>query len=220
MDFAGYSADLIPFLEALPGKDPAWFKANKSTYDEVVVKPTKALVVEMGDILRVELPDIAAVPRTNGSIAPINNDLRFSPDKTPYKDHLLLRFWEGETKKSAPTLFVRIASEGIGFAAGVVPSDVERWRSAIASPAGAEFDSLVVGLTKSLGADVVGQELKRVPAPYAADHDRGELLRHKMIQVRWQQAVPACITDGSFSDWCVEQLQPAVPLHRWLVQHL
>ncbi|MGI9623700.1 MAG: DUF2461 family protein, partial [Acidimicrobiales bacterium] len=79
---------------------------------------------------------------------------------------------------------------------------------------------LVVGLADSAEADVVGQELKRVPAPFAPDHSRSDLLRHKMLQVRWQVPVPQSLTDSSFGEWCVDQLDPAVPLHRWLVLHV
>lgn len=34
----------------------------------------------------------------NGSIMGINRDIRFSKDKSPYKDHLDLWFWTGDRK--------------------------------------------------------------------------------------------------------------------------
>ena len=70
-------------------------------------------------------PRIVAIPRTNGSIGPINNDVRFAKNRSAYKDHLLFRFWElassGSDKKTAATLFVRLGSDSVGFATGAEP---------------------------------------------------------------------------------------------------
>jgi uncharacterized protein (TIGR02453 family) len=220
MTFTGYPAETLPFLAELARRDPAWFKANKKIYEAVVVMPTKALVVELGELLRAHSPDIEAQPKTNGSIAPINNDLRFSPDASPYKDHIMLRFWEGTPKKTAPTLMVRMSPDGIGFATGVVPADVGQWRELIDSARGAELAAGVAALAKTKKAEVVGEGLKKVPAPYPADHPRADLLRHKMLQVRWQQRVPASLTKPAFADWCAKQLEPAIAIHRLLVAAL
>jgi uncharacterized protein (TIGR02453 family) len=218
MTFSGYTDESIAFLEALPGRDPDWFKANKASYESAVVLPTKAFVAAFGERLREDLPDIEAQPKTNGSIAPINNDLRFTPDASPYKDHVMLRFWQGAPKKTAPTLMVRLAPSGVGFAAGIIPSDVGRWREVIDSAVGAELADAVASLATAKKAEVVGEGLKNVPAPYAKDHPRGHLLRHKMLQVRWEQPLPKNVTKPAFVDWCAKQLEPAVPLHRLLVE--
>ncbi len=218
MTFSGYSKDALEFLRDLPSRDPDWFKSNRKDYESLIVGPTKALVSDLGDRLREDLPDIVAEPKTNGSIGPINNDLRFSPDKSPYKDHLLLRFWEGSPKKTASTLFLRIAPDGIGIAVGIVPADVGRWREAVDSvKSGPQLDSAIRKLATSKRGDVVGQELKKVPAPYPADHPRADLLRHKMIQVRWLKELPASIAKPGFVGWAAKQLEPCMPLHRTLV---
>jgi hypothetical protein len=87
--FTGFPAEGLQFLRTLGTKDKVWFDANRAVYDDAVVAPTKAFVVALGDRLAEDLsPDIVARPKTNGSIAPINNDLRFNPDRSPYKDHL------------------------------------------------------------------------------------------------------------------------------------
>lgn len=55
----------------------------------------------MGEYLRANISDaVEAQPQPTGSIAPINNDLRFRPDASPYKNHLMFRFWEGPVKKT------------------------------------------------------------------------------------------------------------------------
>ena len=217
MTFPGYDHEALDFLGALPSRDPEWFKANKADYQRLLVEPTKALVVELGEHLQASAPGLEAQPKTNGSIAPINNDLRFNPDAAPYKDHLMLRFWEGAAKKTAPTLMVHIGTDRVGFATGLMPADVNRWREVIASDDGDALATAIAKLAKAKKADVVGQELKKVPAPYAADHPRADLLRHKALQIRWIEAMPASVAKPAFVGWVARRLEAAMPVHRALV---
>jgi len=218
MSFNGFSPEARTFVAELPNRDPAWFKSHKKQYEALVALPTKALVQDLGERLAAIRPGLVAVPKTNGSIAPINNDLRFSPDKPPYKDHLLLKFWEGEPKKTAPTVYVRIAPDNVGFAVGLVPADVGSWREFVSGSGGERFADAIRKLERSKKADVVGQSLKRVPAPYDSDHPQADLLRHKMLQVRWPEPVPKAIHSGAFSAWCLKRLQACLPVHEMLVE--
>ncbi len=232
--FNGFSPEAMQFLTGLATKDKEWFAANKKQYNALVAEPTKALVSDLAELLADRVSGgIEGQPKTNGSIAPINNDLRFSPDASPYKDHVMVKFWEGPNKKTAPTLWVRvepgegvgsgggIGSGGIGFATGMVLSDLERWRSVIDDEStGVEGAELMSALVAETGADLVGEGLKKVPKPFASDHPRGDLLRHKGLQIRWIRPVPSDITSEAFVAWCATELQKAGPVHRWLVEHL
>lgn len=220
MTFDGFPQTGLDFLTTLGTKDKAWFDANRSTYDSDLVPHAKAFVVELGELLADRISGgIEGQPKTNGSIAPINNDLRFNPDASPYKDHLLIKFWEGPNKKTAPLLYVRMSpSDGIGFASGINISNVDQWRSAIdehGAPLAAALDELMTDAK----AEVAGQGLKKVPKPYAEDHPRGDLLRHKGFQVRWVKKTPKSITTPKFADWCATELERASSVHHWLVKH-
>ncbi len=217
MTFNGYCEESFTFLRDLPSKNPAWFKANKADYQRLIVDPTKALVVDLGHELAEHAPGIETQPKTNGSIAPINNDLRFSPDASPYKDHVMLRFWEGSPKKTAPTLMLRVGPDMVGFATGLMPTDVKVWREVIDGPQGADLAAAIAKLAKAKKADVVGEGLKKVPSPYPADHPRADLLRHKMLQIRWSEPVPASVAKPAFVGWCAKRLQAAMPVHQALV---
>ena len=218
--FTGYSPAALQLLSDIGDGDREWFTDHRSQYEAQIVKPTKALVVAVGEELQARVsPNIQAQPKTNGSIAPINNDLRFAKDKAAYKDHLLLRFWEGPTKKTAPTLFLRVSADSVGLACGMAfdPAGLERWRAAVAGPQGEALASDLHRLMDEMDAEVVGQELKRVPAPYPSDSPRADLLRHKWLQVRWLEPTPVEISDERFVDWCASHLQAAVSVQRWLV---
>jgi len=220
-DFTGFPKTGLDFLTTLGTKDKAWFDKNRGTYDSDVVPHAKAFVVELGELLGDRVSGgIEYAPKTNGSIAPINNDLRFNPDASPYKDHLMFKFWEGPNKKTAPMLWVRMSpSDGVGFASGIAISDLDRWRTAI-DEHGESFAKDLVALVKAQKAEVAGEGLKRVPKPYDENHPRGDLLRHKGFQVRWIKKTPKSITTAKFADWCATELERTTDLHHWLVEHL
>lgn len=221
--FSGFPREGLEFLTILGGKDKAWFDDNRSTYEQAVVAPTKAFVVALGERLTDEIaPGIVAQPKTNGSIAPINNDLRFSPDRAPYKNHLLLKFWDGDNKKTAPTLWVRISETEIGFASGAPFPSVERWRELVAADStGGELDAILTQLGRGRKLDIAGRDYKKVPKPYDDDHPRADLLRHKHgIQARWPEPTPASVTRASFVDWCLRRLNACADLHHWFTANL
>lgn len=229
MSFTGFPADGDALLTHLPDLDKAGFEAARRGYRATILEPAKAFVTDMGERLAERVsPQIQALPKTNGSIAPINNDLRFSPEATPYKDHLMFRFWEGPNKKTAPTFMVRYhPTDGIGFATHTAFADVNSWRAAIDDSArGTRLVDALERLVAATGADVVGASLKRVPKPFEADHPRGDLLRHKMLQVRWivsestgAGGVPDH-ADPSLVEWCADELVRAREVHQWMVAEL
>lgn len=221
-DFEGFPKAGLNFLTELGANDKAWFDEHRTIYEASVVKPAKAFVTAFGEALRADISDaIEAQPKTNGSIAPINNDLRFSPDRNPYKDHLLLKFWEGENKKQAPTLWVRISEHDVGFASGAPFGSSERWRELVDGPEGEDLAAILSRLGRKRSLDVAGQEYKKVPRPYPDDHPRADLLRHKNgIQARWPEPAPASITKPSFVDWCMRRLNACADLHRWFTTNL
>jgi len=221
--FSGFPAEGLNLLTTLGTKDKTWFDKNRKVYDEMVVAPTKAFVVALGERIADDVaPEIVAQPKANGSIAPINNDLRFTPDKAPYKDHLLLRFWDGPDKKTAPTLMVRISEDTVGFASGAPIGSLDDWRRLIDDErTGGELVRILAGLSKGRQLDVAGQGYKKVPKPYDEDHPRADLLRHKHgLQVRWPEPTPASIHKAAFVDWCMQRVTAMADLHNWFRTNL
>lgn len=218
--FGGFTESGLELLAQLPSFDRDRFKSERPQYERELLDPAKAFVVAVGDLLQADVsPDLNAEPKVNGSLSPINNDLRFNPDRPPYKDHLLFNFWEGTPKKLAPTLRIRLTPTLAGFATGAIfdKAGLQRWREGLAGAKGSEFAARSERLAEATGADVAGQELKKVPAPYPSDHPRGELLRFKSYQLRWQEDLPPSVHEAGFAGWCVDRLERAAPLHHWLV---
>jgi uncharacterized protein (TIGR02453 family) len=219
MQVSAFDEQGVELLRRLPSMSLAEFKSHKKVYQNSLAVPAKAFVTSVLPALQNAVsPGIEGLARTNGSIAPINNDLRFSPQKPPYKDHLLFRFWEGPAKKTAATLFIRIAPDSVGFASGAAFNDVQHWRDGV-NAAGADLVAALQTLGASRSIDIVGESLKRVPAPYESTHEHADLLRHKSFQVRWSNTtidptMPALI------DVVARELSHATRVHAWLVKHL
>ncbi len=219
-EFTGFTPEGLQFLRDLGSADKVRFDEHRQTYADAVVAPTKAFVVALGERLDAEISStIVYQPKPNGSIAPINNDLRFSPDKSPYKDHLLLRFWDGPTKKTAPTLMVRIGPDQVGFSSAMAIASNDRWRAVVDDDmSGSELTAILQNLGDIDQLDVGGDELKRVPKPYAPDHPRGGLLRLKGgLYVRWPEPTPALIHTPEFVDHCIQRLGRLAELHHWFL---
>lgn len=220
--FRGFP-DGLGVLDTIAASDKEAFAARRDEWEATVFEPARSLVLAVGDVLRRDISAaIAAVPKVNGSLSPINRDLRFAADRSlPYKDHLLLNFWEGTPKRSAPTLRVRLAAREVGFAAGAAfgREQLERWRSAVAGPDGADLVRAIDELGGGRALNTSEPELARSPAGFEAPPDQAYLLRHKTFQVRFLEPTPGLSTDAAFTDWVAHRLLALAGVHRWLVRH-
>lgn len=218
MNFDGFDRSALAMLDRLPGMDADQYAEVKQTLSTGVAKPGGALIAAVADRLDA---DLTVVPRS--SVSPLHRDLRFAPEGAArYKDHLILTTWEGADKKTSPVLWLRIDAERAGFASGIgfTPPVRDRWRAAVGGAAGAELADMLDELVASRSADVAGDQVKRVPAPFDPDHPRADLLRRTGFQVRFAEPLPASVDSPAFVDWCVGRLDAVLPVHRWLRAHL
>lgn len=217
MTFTGFDADAIALLERLPDMSSDEYAARKAVLAAGVTKPGGALITDVAAQLDA---DLTVVPRS--SVSPLHRDLRFAPEGAArYKDHLLLTTWQGADKKTSPMFWIRIDAHRAGFASGIgfTPDLRERWRAAIGGPAGEALARDLDRVVDERSAEVAGDQVKKVPSPFDADHPRAGLLRRTGFQVRFIEDLPD-ITLPEFADWCAERLDALMPVHRWLVAHL
>ncbi|MBK6900680.1 MAG: DUF2461 domain-containing protein [bacterium] len=219
--FAGFPPTAVRFFEDLARhNDRDWFLAHKPLYQEAVLDPARAFVVEMGVRLRRLAPQIQFDPRTDGSgsIFRIHRDVRFSKDKSPYKTHLGIFFWEGQ-RKWGPGFYFHLEPPRLQLYVGKYVFDKEglaAWRAAVADPVrGAALAKLTAKIERQ-GYELGGQHYKRVPAGFAADHPRAELLKHDSIWVRHDGQVPAELKSRELLDYCQAHYKAMSPLHGWL----
>jgi len=221
MVFSGFGRETVQFLEGIRSHSKkTWFDAHRDEYEHAFLAPAQAFVEALGPRLRKLEPDVNVEPRVNGSIMRINRDVRFSKDKTPYKDHLDLWFWTGERKGwDGSGFFFRLTPDRLILGAGIHAFEREtlsRYREAVLDP---KRGAKLVGLVKKLrggGYEIGMESYKKVPAGIAADHPRAALLKHGGLHATWEGKHPAALRMPSFVDFAANHFKAVAPLHRWL----
>ena len=224
--FEGFPKQTLAFLRGL-GKhnDKAWFDAHRADYDAYYMEPAKAFVAAIGRKLALFEPGITAEPRVNGSIFRINRDIRFSKDKTPYKDHLDLWFWEGPERKTAVSgFFFRLRHDSLLLGVGNHSFDKDlltKFREAVADDEmGKPLAKLQEKLAKA-GMPCEGETYKKVPRGFDPEHPRADLLKFGALYAGVTlKPLPTELGSAKLVTTCTGYFKKMLPLHRWLVHAL
>ena len=186
--FAGWSKPALQFFTGLKrDNSKAFFETHRQVYEEQVRRPMEALLAEIERDMG---------PSTDAKIFRLNRDLRFSPDKRPYKEHLGAYV----STAGAAGLYIQISDDGVYLAIGsheMAPDQLTRYRDAVAGKEGEKLARIVAALQKD-GYQVTEPSFKRIPAGYPVDHPRGDLLRCRGLMASrnwkpgpWLQTVEA-----------------------------
>ena len=179
MQKAYFSPEVFQFLTQLKRNNKRdWFLKNKERYETVAKQPSLRFITDFQFRLREITPWIKADPKPNGgSLMRIYRDIRFSPNKSPYKTNIGMHFPHAGSKENihGASFYLNVAP-GESFLAGGCwhpdPKSLARIRDAIAWKS-AEWKKATRGL--ELGGDT----LSRPPRGYCADHPMIEDLKHK-----------------------------------------
>jgi len=223
--FAGFPEATFRFLSGLAAhNEKAWFEAHRADYEAGYVAPAKALVSALGPRLRAIAPELSFEPRINGSIFRINRDVRFSKDKTPYKPHLDLWFWEGERRGwETPGFFFRLFAGRLLLGAGLHGFDktqLAAYRDAVLDErAGSALETL---LRKLAAAGYAPGEPRRKTVPRGFDkaHPRAALLLYEGLHAAWEGPLPREARSASFVAWCAKHYAALHPVSAWLRAHV
>lgn len=168
MTFNGFPDAAMAFYEGLRADNSKGYWArNKTTYETAVRQPMLDLLAELEDQFGA------------GHVFRPYRDVRFSKEKTPYKDHQ-----GGFVEVSdAVGLYVQVSADGLYAGGGWYSAQgqqIQRYRDMVDGPAGAELER-VVAAARAAGLEVGGDRLATRPRGTPADHPRLELLRHRSI---------------------------------------
>ncbi len=223
--FAGFGPRTFKFLRDLRAhNDKAWFDEHRDLYERDYAAPALAFIAAVGPRLHRLSRTISCVPKVNGSLFRIHRDVRFSKDKTPYRDHIDFWFWEGPKKGwRTPGFFLRIAPDQLTVGAGMhrlQKPQLDAFREAIVDGrAGKALDKHLAEATGA-GFDVVAPTRKTVPRRYDPEHPRQHLLRHEGLTVTQQVAIPKEARSPAFVEWYADRCRTLLPVHRWLTKHV
>jgi uncharacterized protein (TIGR02453 family) len=190
-----------------------------------VLEPAQALVVTLGERLKVISQGIIYDTRINGSgsLMRIHRDTRFSKDKTPYNPYVTLMFWEGSGKKTEnPGFGMRFDSDGGGILAGMVhfpETMLSAYRRAVLDDElGEELVEVLDQVRRAGDYRIGGEHYKRMPQGLPPDHPRADLLRYAALHAIWDQIRPADLTSPVLVDLCYVHCANMAPIQRWLVR--
>lgn len=202
-------------------QDKAWYVEHKAEIEEHVYGPLRALLEEAK-------PAIARFYRgqpLNLKVFRIHRDVRFSSDKSPFKDHasgVIMVGRNAEPGTAAGALYLQIGPDE-GGAAGMWqmgPEELKRYRGALLDARkGAQLDKLLRPLTAHGYAVISAAQLTRAPKGVDPGHPRAALLRHKGLALDFPPIPRGVRHSRALLDWCVARAKDVSPVLRWLLEH-
>jgi uncharacterized protein (TIGR02453 family) len=220
--FTGFSKETLSFFRKLKrNNNKPWFDKHREEYDRFVLEPAKAFVVAMGEKFHREGIDVKAEPKLNRSIFRIYRDTRFSPDKTPYKTHLALFFWEGNLPRmESPGFYIHVEPSKILLGLGLYifsPKQLTRYRNAVVNPEwGQDLAAILKKISQRKDFKIGEKHYKRIPSGFDSDHANAELLLYNGLHVWEETAIPEEFHSTKFVNYCWKKFSPFLPLHKWL----
>lgn len=123
---AHFSEAGLRFLRGLKrNNDREWFAARKSAYESEIKAPMLAIVSEVNEAMLAFAPEHVRDP--GKTMMRIYRDIRFSPDKRPYKTHVSA-WWAraGLEKTSGGGYYFQVSGTDVTIAAGAYMPEREQ----------------------------------------------------------------------------------------------
>ncbi len=216
IEIVGTMKQIFDFLKELDANNNReWFQDNKNKYLEA-----KALFEEfVGELIKGLSrfdPEISGVA-VKDCVFRIYRDLRFSPDKRPYKIYMGAYMCKGGKCSPYGGYYVHMQPGESFFAGGVYDADPKLIKVIRKEIYGTieEFKAIVEDAEFTRYYSLFGEKLKKVPADFPSDYPDGEWLKYKHYS-------PASFVDETFFEGsdvverCVERLTLLLPINRYL----
>jgi len=204
------------FRDLAKNNNKEWFTKNKERYEKAVQEPSLQFVRDAGSRLqKISSYIVADAKPFGGSLSRIYRDIRFSPDKSPYKTEVGIHFWHAKApgpEEMAPGYYLHMSSGETMAHSGVWHPDaptLKKIRDRIVE----EPDTWKKVLRSRVSVE--GDSLKRPPPGYDPNHPLIQDLRRKDFvssrRFRDNQA-----TSPEFLDSFIEACVSMDPLNRFL----
>jgi uncharacterized protein (TIGR02453 family) len=202
--FKGWPVSAVEFYEGLEADNSkVYWTDHKATYERDVKAPMEALLADL------------AAEFGEGRVFRPYRDVRFSPDKSPYKTAMGATVGDG---------YVQISADGLMAATGMyhmMPDQLDRYRRAVAGEkTGQDLERVIASVEKGKIDVHAINALKTAPKGYPRDHPRVDLLRNKGLIAGKSWPPAGWLGTASARTRIVEVLRAARPLNDWLSEHV
>jgi uncharacterized protein (TIGR02453 family) len=209
--FEGFGPEVHEWFKGLEADNSReYFAARRDFFEESIRGQMEALLTELSAKFGGEV-----------KIFRQNRDIRFSPDKSPYKTNTYGVIHGSDV--AAQGLYASISAHGLVAGSGyhmMARDQLDRYREHVADGRhGPELMKLVAKAEKA-GLELWGESLATAPRGYAKDHDRIELLRRKSLSLGATLKSEGGIgrTDGL--EFVTRTWRGAAPVTGWLDEHV
>ena len=208
---------VLGFLSRLAANNnKEWMDANKKDY----LKQKEVFVAFIDQLLKALVPLDEGLTglQPKDCIFRINRDIRFSPNKSPYKNNFGAAMSPGGKKSPNALYYIHLQPGNSFIAGGIYQPDAEYLKKIRQ-----EIDYNAAELKKIADqpdfkryfGSITGEALKTMPKGYPADHPNAELLKFKSYLVSHNftdQEVGA----ADFFARCMEIYRVMVPFNNYL----
>ena len=209
--FQGFGPEVFDWLAGLERDNTkVYFTATRELYERDVRGGLEAMLDELAMTFGGE----ARVFRQQ-------RDLRFTPDKTPYKTRTY-GVIHGTSVPGAG-LYAQLSASGIYAGTGyyrLARDQLERFRAAVADDAAGSQLEAVTAAAQDAGLELAGQSLRTAPRGYPREHPRIELLRRKALIAGRALAGAGGIGRDAALEHVAGAWRAAEPLNAWLDEHV
>lgn len=212
LDFVGFGSDAVNWFVGLEqDNSKEYFNATRHQWETQVRDPLHALLHELAQ-------EFGGTVRTFRQ----NRDVRFSPDKSPYKTTTAGLI---EQPHSQAALYAQMSAHGLYAATGyheLARDQLERFRDAIVvEESGSELAAILQAITAAgLSSTPLSPPLKTAPRGYPREHPRIALLRQKDLIVGNTLPPGAELTSRAALDHVAHVWRAGAPLAAWLDKHV
>jgi len=182
--FRGFYPETIPFFIELKLNDSkSWYQEHKEEYKKYALEPFQRLVEDLTDTIRSIDPELDTTPSSGRSISRIYRDIRFSKDKSLYRENMWITFkrripdWQ-----TTPAFFFELTPNQYRFGMGyylVERSTMENLRRFIIDKP-KEFSRLVNQLQRPILFNAEGNEYKRPPVSEYPEEFRDWIMKKEI----------------------------------------
>jgi len=177
-----FNQKTLSFLKELPiNNNKEWFNSNKEVFKKEVEAPFKNFIYDLICELRPYIPELFV--ETKDCIFRIYKDIRFSKDKTPYKNHISAMISKGGRKdKTTPGAYIQISAEDVRLYSGcfeLTPNQREQIRASIYKNLKYFYTMINNPNFVETFGEIRGERYKKIPPQYLESSKLQPLLLNK-----------------------------------------
>jgi uncharacterized protein (TIGR02453 family) len=209
--FEGFGPGVQKWFRGLEADNTReYFAASRNFFEQSIRDQMEALLTELSN----KFPGEVKLFRQN-------RDIRFSPDKSPYKTNTYGVIHGSDVPGEG--LYASISALGLVAGGGyhtMARDQLDRYRDAVADENEGSSLSKLVDKSQRAGLELWGDSLATSPRGYPRDHERIELLRRKGLSVGATLKFARGISRAEGLAFVTKTWRATTPVSTWLDSHV